>query len=85
MKRGWERTFGPDRWNTGFEASVLVARAFGQESPGRALRFIREFYGPIAREHGTIYEKTSATSSLAHGWSVGFVEALVRDGASPGN
>ena len=63
--------------------ACFVARAFGQESPGRARRFIREFYGPIAREYGTIYEKTSAASSLAHGWSIGFVEALVRDGASP--
>jgi hypothetical protein len=51
--------------------------------PGdRGLRFIREFYGPIARQYGTIYEKTLAVSSLAHGWSVGFVEALVRDEAS---
>ena len=63
--------------------ACFVARAFGQDSPDRRLRFIREFYGPIARQYGTIYEKTSAASSLAHGWSIGFVEALVRD-AAPG-
>jgi hypothetical protein len=58
--------------------ACFVARAFRLASKERAVRFIREFYGPIAREHGTIYEKTSATSSLAHGWSVGFVPMLVQ-------
>jgi hypothetical protein len=58
--------------------AYFVARAFRLASQERAVRFIREFYGPIAREHGTIYEKTSAASSLAHGWSVGFVPLLVQ-------
>jgi hypothetical protein len=40
------------------------------------LRFVREFYGPIVARHGTIYEKTTDTASLAHGWSVG-VAALI--------
>jgi hypothetical protein len=58
--------------------ACFVARAFRLASHERAVRFIREFYGPIAREHGTIYEKTAATSSLAHGWSVGFVPMLIQ-------
>jgi hypothetical protein len=62
--------------------ACFVAQALGRASSDRGVRFLREFYGPIAREWGTIYEKTSAASSLAHGWSVGFVEALVRNASS---
>jgi hypothetical protein len=62
--------------------ACFVARALRLESHERAVRFVRGFYGPIAREHGTIYEKTSAASSLAHGWSIGFVPMLVRDRTS---
>lgn len=58
--------------------ACFVARAFRLASPGRALAFIRDFYGPIAREYGTLYEKTGGHASLAHGWSVGIAPLLVR-------
>jgi hypothetical protein len=58
--------------------AYFVARAFGHVSRERQVAFIRGFYGPIAREYGAIYEKTSANASLAHGWSVGIVPLLIR-------
>jgi hypothetical protein len=58
--------------------AYFVARAFGLVSHERAVAFIRGFYGPIAREYGAIYEKTSGNASLAHGWSVGIVPLLLR-------
>jgi hypothetical protein len=61
----------------------FVARALGLVSHARAVTFIRGFFGPIAREHGTIYEKTSGCASLAHGWSVGIVPLLIRPGDTP--
>ncbi len=39
--------------------------------------FIHKYYGPIAQEFGTIYEKTSGNASLAHGWSVGVASLLL--------
>jgi hypothetical protein len=57
--------------------ACFVARAFRLVSHERAVAFIRGFYGPIAREYGTIYEKTSGYASLAHGWSVGIVPMLI--------
>jgi len=56
--------------------ACFVAKAFHRASPARATAFVRDFYGPIAERHGTIYEKTSAVSSMAHGWSVGIVPLL---------
>ena len=57
----------------------FVARALEHRSRERALAFVRDFYGPIAREYGTLYEKTSADASLAHGWSVAVAALLVRE------
>ncbi|HKQ73522.1 MAG TPA: hypothetical protein VJ810_07345 [Blastocatellia bacterium] len=61
--------------------AYFVARAFSLVSHERAVEFIRGFYGPIAREYGSIYEKTFGYASLAHGWSVGIVSLLVRSRA----
>ncbi len=57
--------------------AYFVARAFGLVSRERAIAFIRGFYGPIAQEYGSIYEKTGGFASLAHGWSVGIVPLLL--------
>ncbi len=54
--------------------AYFVARSFEH---GAGLDFVRAFYGPIAREYGTIYEKTTAEASLAHGWSVGVAALIV--------
>jgi hypothetical protein len=58
--------------------AYFVARAFDRVSHERAVAFIRGFYGPIAKEYGSIYEKTSGAASLAHGWSVGIAPLLLR-------
>src|SRR5262249_14599691 len=58
--------------------AYFVARAMAHRSRERALAFVREFYGPIARAYGTLYEKTSADASLAHGWSVAVADLIVR-------
>jgi hypothetical protein len=57
--------------------AYFVAQALGRQSRERALAFIQGFYGPIARAHGTIYEKTSDAASLAHGWSVAVASMCV--------
>jgi hypothetical protein len=57
--------------------AYFVARALSQTSRERALSFIRGFYGPIAQTFGTIYEKTTSSASLAHGWSVGIAPMLI--------
>jgi hypothetical protein len=61
--------------------ATFVARALRLVSPERAVTFIRDFFGPIARDYGTIYEKTSGSASLAHGWSVGIAPLLIRPDA----
>lgn len=38
--------------------------------------FIDKYYGPIAKKYNTIFEKHDGTASLAHGWSVGFIELI---------
>jgi hypothetical protein len=55
----------------------FVAAALARDSPERAVRFVKSFYGPVAERYGTLYEKTNADASMAHGWSVGIVDFLV--------
>jgi hypothetical protein len=55
-----------------FVAKALQVRATKKE----AISFIKRFYGPIAEEFGTIYEKTSDDASMAHGWSVGVIDII---------
>jgi hypothetical protein len=55
----------------------FVAGALARDAPERAVRFVKSFYGPVAERYGTLYEKTSAEASMAHGWSVGIVDFLV--------
>jgi hypothetical protein len=54
----------------------FVARALEKRSRANALAFVADFYGPIARAHGTLYERTAADASLAHGWSLGVAAFL---------
>jgi hypothetical protein len=57
--------------------AYFVALALRQISKDRALNFVEQFYEPIAKQYGSIYEKTSGDASLAHGWSVGIASLLV--------
>lgn len=54
----------------------FVAGALYRTDPSEARTFIRNYYGRIALQHGTIYEKTSDSASMAHGWSVAFAELM---------
>lgn len=53
--------------------AYFVARALGNS---KGLKFIKDYYGPIVRAHGSIYEKCDDRASLAHSWSTSFVELL---------
>jgi hypothetical protein len=57
--------------------AYFIALALRQISKNRALNFVEQFYEPIAKQYGSIYEKTSGDASLAHGWSVGIASLLV--------
>jgi hypothetical protein len=57
--------------------AFFVAQALSLRSQEHTVKFIEEFYGPIARTYGSLYEKTSDEASLAHGWSVGIASLLV--------
>ena len=57
--------------------AYFVACALRRNSENRALKFIEDFYEPIALKYGSIFEKTSGEASLAHGWSVGIVSLLL--------
>jgi hypothetical protein len=59
--------------------AYFVACALRHTSEKRTLKFIEDFYGPIALKHGSIFEKTSDEASLAHGWSVGIVSFLLSE------
>jgi hypothetical protein len=59
--------------------AYFVAQALAHHSRGRALAYVRGFYGPIAQTYGTIYEKTSGSASLAHGWSVAVASLCITD------
>jgi hypothetical protein len=54
----------------------FIAKALAKKHINIAREFINKFYGPIANKYGTIYEKTSDSSSLAHGWSIGFIDFM---------
>ncbi len=58
--------------------AYFIANALRYVSIERSMKFIREYYGPIARDFGTIYEKTEANASLAHSWSIGIVPWLLQ-------
>jgi hypothetical protein len=60
---------------TAYYAYFVVA-ALARRDGQLLHRFVDQFYGAIARAHGTIYEKTEPTASMAHSWSVGFCEFL---------
>jgi hypothetical protein len=57
--------------------AYFVAAALHAHDPDEATAFVQRFYGPIAREHGAIYERTHDGSSRAHGWSVGVARFIV--------
>jgi len=57
--------------------AYFVAQALGRRSHDDAVRFVRQYYGPIAAQHGTMREKVSDGASLAHGWSVAIASMLV--------
>jgi hypothetical protein len=59
--------------------AYFVAQALAHHSRERELAFIQGFYGPIAQTYGTIYEKTSGSASLAHGWSVAVASMCITD------
>jgi hypothetical protein len=39
-------------------------------------KFINDYYLGVAKRYGTTFEKHEYNASLAHGWSIGFVELL---------
>lgn len=57
--------------------AYFVAKAIGLYSVTDMLMFVKNYYGPIADAHGTIYEKANANASMAHGWSVGVAELII--------
>jgi hypothetical protein len=64
--------------------AYFVAAAFGKFSPQEMVAFIQQYYGPLARQHGTICEKVADTASLAHSWSVGIAWLLASAGSDVG-
>jgi hypothetical protein len=57
--------------------AYFVAQALSRHAQESAIAFIEEFYGPMAKQYGSLYEKTSDEASLAHGWSVAVAALLV--------
>jgi hypothetical protein len=55
----------------------FVARALARAGRDKALEFLRTYYLPIAKAHGTLFEIDGQGDSLAHGWSMAIVEFLV--------
>jgi hypothetical protein len=62
--------------------AYFIALALRHISKAQTLNFIENFYGPIAKNYGSIYEKTSGDASLAHGWSVGIASLLAEESNS---
>lgn len=57
--------------------AYFIAKALQRHVPERVIPFIKKYYDPIADVYGTIYEKTNANSSMAHGWSIGIASLIV--------
>lgn len=63
---------GPTAFYGGFVAAALDAAG----GPDAAREFIKTFYGHWARILGTIPEKKTANASLAHLWSIRYLESI---------
>ncbi|AYV83424.1 MAG: hypothetical protein Hyperionvirus6_105 [Hyperionvirus sp.] len=43
------------------------------------ISFIKKYYGDMVKKFGTIQERVDSNCSLAHGWSIGIAEILMRN------
>ncbi len=68
---------GPTFFYGSFVAQAL-AMCEDVLGPNTASEWVLEFYGPMARKHGTLPEKKGDNASLAHAWSVAIVPYIAR-------
>jgi hypothetical protein len=56
---------------------TFVARALALRDRALARQVVRDVVGARVARYGTVPEKVGDTASLAHGWSVGFVDLFI--------